>query len=174
LNLELTPALIVSPGSPVGLGPRFDAFVNVRLQPIDHVSFSVFALAPLLQSPVRATAGSADVRTLAMGGSADLQLPLAAWELSAGAGAAALLTWVHGSSSAAYMARNSTLRTAAAIARIGLSWQLTDRIRLSSRLLIGLALPAIRVEFLQTRVASWGQPFVMGAIGVELALPWER
>jgi hypothetical protein len=166
LSLEIAPALLVNPG---GLKPRFDGFGNVRVRPVAIVSFSAFVLAPILQSPVRTTAGSSDVRSLAAGGGADLQLPFSFWEFSAGLGAAALVTWVHGSSSAGYSVRDQTLRTAAVLARIGASYQLSAGVRASMRLLVGFAIPQLRIV-LPDKVARWGEPFVVGTLGLDFNL----
>jgi hypothetical protein len=171
IYVELAPALVLSPG---GLGPSFDAFGNVRVQPLEAVSFSLFVLAPLLHSTVSSDYGSTDVRTLGVGGSADLQLPFSAWEFSAGLGAAALVTWLHGYGTRyGYMAHDETKRTAAVLARVGLSWGLTSTLRLSGRVLVGFAIPELQIEF-PDKTVHWGEPFVMGALGLELALPWQR
>jgi hypothetical protein len=171
--VELAPALVLSPG---GVGPSFDLFGNVRVQPIESVSFSCFVLAPLLQNTVSTKDGYTTVRTLGIGGSADLQLPFAAvWEFSAGVGAAALVTWLQGhATNPSYMARDETQRTAAVLARVGLSWRLTSTLRLSGRVLVGFAIPELQIKFPNQTAAHWGEPFVMAALGLEFALPWQR
>jgi hypothetical protein len=170
LDLEIAPALLIDPGGR-GLGPRFDGFGNVRLQPLSMISFSAFVLAPILQSPARSAAGHADVRTLAVGGGADLQLPFSFWEFSAGLGAAALVTWVHGSPNTADVAvRDQTLRTAALLARIGLSYQLSGGVRVSARAIVGFAIPTLRVVFLNDTIVRWGEPFALGTLGLDINL----
>jgi hypothetical protein len=170
--VELAPALVLSPGH---LGPRFDAFVNVRLQPADAFSFSLSVLVPLAGSPVNSAAGSAQVRTLAAIGGADLQLPFADWEFSAGAGAGALITWIHGSKPPSnYQARDETQRTFSLLARLGLAWRISSVVRLSTRVLVGFSIPELRITFPDTKEVTWGMPYVTGALGLEFALPWER
>jgi hypothetical protein len=170
--VELAPALVLSPGH---LGPRFDAFVNVRLQPADAFSFSLSVLVPLAGSPVNSAAGSAQVRTLAAIGGADLQLPFADWEFSAGAGAGALITWIHGSKPPPnYQARDETQRTFTLLARVGLAWRISSVVRLSTRVLVGFSIPELRITFPDTKEVTWGMPYVTGALGLEFALPWER
>jgi hypothetical protein len=171
--VELAPALVLSPG---GFGPRFDAFVNVRLQPADACSFSLSVLVPLAGSPVSSDdVASAKVRTLAAIGGADLQLPFAEWEFSAGAGAGALITWIHGSKPPSnYEASDQTQRTFSLLARVGLAWRISSVVRLSTRVLVGFSIPKLRVKFPDETEKSWGMPYVTGALGLEFALPWER
>jgi hypothetical protein len=107
-------------------------------------------------------------------GGADLQLPFADWEFSAGAGAGALITWLHSTASPTYQARDETQRTFSLLARVGLAWRISNVVRLSTRVLVGFSIPELRITFPDKKEATWGKPYVTGALGLEFALPWER
>lgn len=179
LYAELSPAGVFSPGDP-GLGPAFDVWANVRLQPDATTSLSLFALVPLLQEEVGDASASATVRTLALGGSADMHVPVQPFEVSVGLGAASLLTSVKPSSldGAQYKGENVSLRTVAFLVRAGLSQQVASALRIAARVMIGVAVPLLEIRFDTDQdpmpVATWGQPFVTTTLGVELALPWRR
>jgi hypothetical protein len=173
LYLELAPAVGASPG---GFSPRFDAWVNLRLQPSAAFSLSAFVLVPLLQGRVRGDEGSASVRTLAAGAGADLQLDLRSWEVSAGVAVASLITWIRNvEKQDPFMAHDQTLRTPAVLARLGLALRVGRGTQLSARLLVGFSIPEkIRIQFPSGDAKTWGLPFVTLALGMQFALPWER
>jgi hypothetical protein len=178
LYLEIAPALGLSPG---GFAPRFDAWVNLRFQPLATFSFSAFALLPILQGRVRASSGSASVRTLIAGVGADIHLATPNWELSAGLGIAALITWVRHAKAydVEYEVRDDNLRTPAGVARLGATWRVTNSVHIASRVLVGLSIPKkLAIDFPTDNgmkdSKSWGAPFVTLLLGLEFALPWSR
>jgi hypothetical protein len=170
---------VFSPGTPSGLGPAFDLWLDVRLQPYPTTSLSLFVLAPLLQTPIeRAGQGSANVRTLLVGGSVDLHVPMHPLELSFGLGAGALFSSVTGTLAMG----NTTLmpqavplqRTAALLVRAALSYQLVEQLRVTARVMAGVGVPELKIKFADDVVASSGLPLVIATLGLELALPWQR
>jgi hypothetical protein len=173
LYLELAPAVGVSPG---GFAPRFDAWANLRLQPSAACSFSAFVLVPLLQGRVRGEEDSASVHTLAAGAGVDLQADLHAWEVSGGVAVASLITWIRRVETPdPFVPHDQTLRTPAVLARLGLARRVSPGTQLSARLLVGFSVPEkVTVRFRPGDQKTWGVPFVSLALGMQLALPWER
>lgn len=170
MYLELAPAFGWSPG---GFPPRGDAWVNLRLQPTAAVSFSAFALAPVLQGRVSSErdAGSASVRTVIAGISADAQLATHAWQWSAGLGIAGLMTLVRNVlADPMYSTRPDTLLNPAAIARLAAVWRVTGSVHLVGRVLVGVS--KLVIVFPHGEKKNWGLPFVSFALGLEFTLPW--
>lgn len=174
LFVELSPAGVFYPGAP-GLDPSFNIWADVRLQPYATTSLSAFALAPLAQAPVESMGSSAAVRMFAIGGAADFHVPIDPLAFSVGMGAASLLTSIKPSTNnAQYEIKNTPQRTMAFFVRAGGSYQLASVLRLTARVMIGIAVPELRIKFVEEQVASWGHPLVVATLGLELALPWHR
>lgn len=168
-----------SPGTP-GLGPAFDLWLELRLQPYRTTSLSVFVLAPLLQTSIKdqENEGTGSVRTFLVGGSVDLHMPVAtALELSFGLAAGALF-----SSITAQPIGDTPLvqhdvpvqRTAALLARAGASYRLVDQLHVTARAMAGVGVPELKINFGEREVATSGLPLIIATLGLELALPWQR
>jgi hypothetical protein len=167
--------VLLSPGH---LGPAFDAFLNVRVQPARQFSLSLFALAPVLASQLERSEGNYAQRSIAIGATADLHVLARPLLLTVGIGGTALISFIHPSLNAdsepTFVARDSVKRTAAILARTQLALPLTAGVRLSARVAIGMTVPELKLLFQGNEIASWGRPFVAATLGVELALPGSR
>jgi hypothetical protein len=164
LWIELLPSLAVSPG---GLGPQLQAQLGVRYQPIALLSISGFALAPLWRSELERAEGSASASTWLLGLAADAHYSLRPIELSAGLGIASAITVMSGQSRV-LDGTDETELTAAPLARAALHVELGASLRLCVRALIGASLPEISMRFVEREVASWGRPFAVIGVGLEL------
>ena len=190
---ELPPRrpLLVVEAAPLGilntrkrsLGPAVDALVQLRLQPYRSSSISLVGFIPLWQPTLQREAGHTDVRAWFIGGFADLHVPLQSFELSAGLGAGAMFISVNGEPNEDAVismpnrritGQNTPQRLGAILGRIGMSLQLTRDLRLQARVMAGVLVPELEIEFGQDTVARWGRVLVLGSLGLELALPWER
>jgi hypothetical protein len=60
--------------------------------------------------------------------------------------------------------------------RAGGSYALASVLRLTARVMIGIGVPELRINFVDSsnQVASWGHPLVVATLGLEFALPWRR
>jgi hypothetical protein len=178
LYVELGPAMAASSG---GAHPSWAAWTNVRLQPSSLWSVSAFAFVPFAGGTFSGACeqcagddldeGTGYIRSLIIGGSADLHGAYRGLELSAGVGGAGLITHIRGTTAAAGSHVNGPNEyTAAALVRAGLQLSLGDRFRLGARGVFGFAIPQLTAQVAPHDV-TWGQPFVLIAIALEYALP---
>ena len=167
LWLEAAPALTLSPG---GFAPQLQAQLGVRYQPVALFSISGFALAPLWRAALARDEGTATASTWILGLAGDVQLVLRPIELSAGAGIAAVITAMSAPNTSQLDGLDVTERTAAPFARAALHVELGASLRLGVRALIGASVPEVSMRFAGREVATWGRPFVIVSVGVELPL----
>jgi hypothetical protein len=167
LWLELAPAVVLSPG---GLGPQLGGLVSARAQLSAQVSIAGLAVVPLWRAELEADEGRARVATWLLGAAIDAHARLRAWELSGGAGIASALTPMSGSAAAPFEGVDQLETSAAPFLRGSLQLELGGSLRACLRALIGFALPEVAVSFEERDVASWGRPFALLSLGVELPL----
>jgi hypothetical protein len=167
LWLELAPSLTLSPG---GFGPELGAALSVRVQPLSFLSLAGFAVVPLWRDEVAVDEGSASMATWLLGVAADLHVQLAPIELSGGLGIASVIEQLDGSAAAPFEGRSDTERLAAPFARVAFHLALGAGLRLCTRALIGLAVPELSLQVEQREHATWGRPFVLVSVGLELPL----
>jgi hypothetical protein len=175
LFAEAAPLGLLSPGAN-RLGPAIDALAQLRLQPYATSSVSLFGFIPLWQADLERDAGKFKVRAWAIGGFADLHVPMRPVELSAGLGVASMLISIRATArSAAAVDGELPKRLPLFLGRVGASLRLTRDLRLTARVMAGLLAPdGLQIEIGGQPVASWGRLLVLGSLGLELALPWER
>lgn len=114
--------------------------------------------------------GSADVRAglLALGG--EVRDRRGAWTLAAGGGAA--LVWLSMTGYPAimmYRGQDAVVFSAMPFARAAAEFELVRRLHLRAEGTLGFTVQRMHVGFGETSVATWGRPFVAGALGLEWA-----
>lgn len=160
------------------LDPSWDLLAQVRLQPFDLLSLSAVALLPIAKSTLENDIGAADMHIYLIGGFADIHAntrwPQFTWH--AGLGGASVLAWAKGTRATdGFDPKDSHVRIAAGLARVGASWAATPEVRLVAQTWLGFALPkAFEVRFGSTQVGSWGRPLLLLTLGIEFGLPWRR
>ena len=167
LWLELAPAIVLSPSE---LGPQLGGLLGARAQLSSLVSMAGFAFVPLWREDLEAVEGSAHVATWLLGAAIDAQLRTRPWQLSGGAGIASVLTQMSGSASAPFEGDDVLKTSAAPFLHGSLQLELGASVRACLRALIGFAAPAVVVRFEDRDIASWGRPFALLSLGVELPL----
>ncbi len=176
LFVEVGPAFAASPG---GVAIGWAGWLNVRLQPDSLWSLDGFGFVPFAGGTVREGGASATMRSYMAGASLDLHGTVERVELSAGAGAALLITQMRADTSTAeFMSNDDALDfTTAAIARIGLHVAASTQVRVGVRAVFGLALPKLQMKFDREAadpVATWGHPFLLAVLAVDFGLPAPR
>ena len=168
LWVGLGPAVGLSPGG-LGLVPQVKAGLSIEPSPI--WSASVFALLPTFPSAVEAAEGEADVWVGLLAAAGDATLVKAdSWGYAIGAGAALVGLQMEGSAEAPYVGEEDSVFTAAGFTRISAYYVLPPAWRLRGELLMGLAAPRPTVRFAERQVGSWGRPFALAIIELELGV----
>lgn len=167
LWLELAPAIVLSSSE---LGPQLGGLLSARAQLSSLLSIAGFAFVPLWREDLEAAEGSAHVATWLLGAAIDAHLRMRAWELSGGAGIASVLTQMSGSASAPFEGDDVLKTSAAPFLRGTLALELGASVRACLRALIGFTAPEVVVRFEDRDIASWGRPFALLSLGVELPL----
>jgi hypothetical protein len=166
LWLELAPAAMLSPG---GLGPLFEALVGVRVELAGRWSLGALGLLPLTSQDVSGVEGSARVSTFLLAGVAEVTLfRESIADLSAGIGVGATLSAMQGLPEPGYRAEDTNVAAAVGFTRISLGVRLARRWRLSARALLGSSLPQVSIRFEDREVATWGRPFLVASLGLEV------
>jgi hypothetical protein len=168
LSIELAPGVSVSPG---GVLPAWMGGLNVRVQPGDRWSLNVIALAPFAGAILESNGQRAWIRSYLAGGSLDVHWPGRIVELTAGAGAAFMLTWMKGLDTAGTnIERDDFVPTGALLARAGVHLPLTPWVKLGARVLLGMSIPKLTVEFSEMKAGYAGQPFFVATVGADFSL----
>jgi hypothetical protein len=168
--LALGPGLAMSPG---GLGPVVIASPAVRLE-LGRWSFSALGFLPLGRTEVVGDEGRARVATWLVGAGVDLE-----WARSTsvgfrgGLGVGATRTTMSGEAASGYRGVHDSVYAVAPFLRSSVLLDLGQSWRLGPSVLFGASLPRTRVAFGAREAASWGVPFVMFGLTLELAaLRW--
>jgi hypothetical protein len=167
--IELGPAIAASPG---GASPTFAGFANLRVQPSASWSASAFGFVPFAGGSFEQGANKADMRSFMLGGTLDLHAAVSGIEISAGAGSEVLITQMRGESAEALFktAPVETQITGAIVARAGVHAAIASRVRVGARVMFGLGIPQLEMH-VGSETITWGRPFVLGAITLDLGLP---
>jgi hypothetical protein len=166
LWFELGAGLALSPG---GLEPLPLAEAGARLEFAERWSFSLNALVPVSHQTVTAAEGEAEVSTWLAGGALDFEwsrLPFGG--LRSGIGAALAVTRMSGKASPDFASSEDVVTTFVPLARSSFYVDLGRRFRLRSGLAVGTTLPEVRVAFGSRDVASWGKPFLVMSLVLEM------
>jgi hypothetical protein len=177
LFVELGPAIAASQG---GTSVTGAGFLNLRVQPSANWSISGFAFVPFIGGDFkRDDDGRGRIRSYVLGAMFDVHARVSQLEISAGAGGALLITHMTAEPlGTLFESDDAPLDlNAAALARAGLHVAVAPKVRLGIRAIFGLAFPELKVEFPyppptgNVVAASWGRPFVLGALTIDWGLP---
>jgi hypothetical protein len=168
--VELGPALLLSPG---GLSPAGNLDAAIHFRPFGGLGASVVALIPIVPAVVSGPEGRTTARIGLLGPAFRwvFASPGSAWAPAAGAGIA--LIWLHldGVPAAGYAGSSADLVTFAAFGRFGLGYAVHPRLRIRVDALGGMVNARPVVQFGDRVAATWGTPFVMPTLGLELDWP---
>lgn len=155
---------------PSALSNYESARVGLTLAPAPWWSASTFAMLPLRESEVTASAGMARVNAtlLALGG--DLHLRRSRLRASFGAGAALAFLDVSGEAEPPYQTEDHLLLAAVPFLRVGGSAAVADRVALGLEFLAGLAAPPSIVRLDSDEVAQWGHPLLSASFTVQIGI----
>jgi hypothetical protein len=166
LWFELGAGLALSPG---GLEPLPLAEAGARLEFAERWWFSLNALVPVSHQTVTALEGEAEVSTWLVGSGLDFEWSrLSFGGFRSGIGAALAVTTMSGRASAEFASSEDVVTTFGPLARSSFYVDLGRRFRLSSGLAFGTTLPEVRVAFGSRNVASWGKPFLVTTLVLEM------
>lgn len=166
LWFELGAGLALSPG---GLEPLALAEAGARLEFAERWSFFLNTLLPVSHQTVTAAEGEAEVSTWLAGGGLDLKwsrLPFGGFR--SGIGGAVAVTTMSGKASPDFASSEDVVTTFVPHVQSSFYVDLGRRFRLRSGLAVGTALPEVRVAFGSREVASWGEPFLVISLVLEM------
>jgi hypothetical protein len=169
LWFELGAGLALSPG---GLEPLPLAEAGARLEFAERFWFHLNALVPVSHQTVTAPEGEAEVSTWLAGAGLDFEWPrLSFGGFRSGLGAALAVTTMSGSATPDFESSEDVVTTFAPLARSSFYVDLGQRFRLCSGIAVGTTLPEVRVAFGSREVASWGEPFLLMSLVLEMSPP---
>jgi hypothetical protein len=165
-GVDLAPAVLF----PGGLSPAPGLLLGARWMPARFVGVSTMMFIPLFSSRVTSTEGSASVRAALLGGGLRLATRLADTPCVPALELGVAGVWLHttGDVVAPYIARAVDRVAAAPYARAGLGIDLARHVGLRGDVLGGAALPAPDIVFAGHTVATWGRPFFIASLGVDV------
>jgi len=169
LWIGIAPGAAASPG---GLGSYPMAALELRILTATRWSFGGRALLPLLGRTVDAPQGSADVRWGLLEARAEYSVvpERSAVDLALMGGLGAVLVQMEGSAQRPYAGRSDAVVALAASAGTALSLPLSRSWALRAELTGGMAMPRPTVRFAGETAASWGRPFGVATLGVEVGI----
>ena len=159
-------------GSPGRLSPTGHAAVGLRYQPHPRLGITLRGLAPLHARELTRPEGraSAWLGTIEAWLHVGLARPSRRWQPDLGAGVGAVMLGVRGEAMPPLQSRTDLVAAATLAGGAGLSVRLHPRVRVRGHAFVGVALPRPAVRFAGRDVASWGQPFAGGLLGVEIGV----
>jgi hypothetical protein len=166
LRFSLAPGLLLSPG---GFVPAASLTLDLAWMPSEHVGVLALAALPLSRPQVSGAPGSADLEVLFAGVGARFLFTTRAsrWAPTADLGFAAVWLRSAGTGNAGFRGGSDTNSTAAPFVRLGLAFAVTPLFRLRADVLTGVITQGTSIQLAEHQVASWGQPFVLPAAGVD-------
>lgn len=149
------------------------AGLAVLVQPVPALRIGAFGLTSVVPRQLQVRAGAIDMSISMAAIFCELPLTEAAVGVAFGGGGGLVFTTLDGRgvASAGFQGRKAELTTGmlfshfSIFGRLGESW----RLRVNSRL--GVATPRIAIESVNETVATWGQPFFLQTLELEVKLP---
>jgi hypothetical protein len=166
-RLWLAAALGVSRG---GLGAMPEAQLALRAFPVRWLSTSAFGKWAPFAAEVRARQGQADVRLLSGGVLIDVYPLRHRLIINAGLGAMLVSASMAGRASAPWGGQQDSVLVPAGLFEVGAAWRLSPRVSAELQAFVGACAPRVGVRFAGETVASYGQPFLGGSLGVGVGL----
>lgn len=167
VRLFAAPALELSPG---GFPPTLGVRVSAELGLVWRLSAGLHAVFPTLAPSVEDARGEASLRVLPFGAGLDLALtpPESVASAFVGVGLDAAPLFFEGTASAPLIGRSGTEWAAAPYAQLGGRLRLHALVSLRLDCSLHLLVPEPTLRFAGERVATFGVPLVIPALGVEV------
>lgn len=169
--IQLAPAMIASPG---GLAPSAALAVSARAFVHPRISVGVSGFFPLSAARLDGDEGTSASRVFVVSADASAHFgsPGARWDPTLGAGAALIVLHAEGTgSSPSWLGVSSDSVSVGPFLRPGVGLALGDRLRLRADLVTGVALRRFVLDHAGRTAATWGWPFFVGSVGIEIPLP---
>jgi hypothetical protein len=166
LWIETAAAGLASPG---GVGPSMGGWAALRVDLGRLASLSLLGLVPLTQPRVDGAEGTARIRTFLIGAAVDLRMTRPSWEVRGGAGLARSVTAMTGDTAqAGYGNFDDTAASFSPFARSSLHVAISERLYACAGMMVGVTAPRVVIRFGDRDAATWGRPWVLGTLGLEL------
>jgi hypothetical protein len=157
--------------SPGGLGPSAELLGELRLEVQSWLDVAAFGSFSPAAAQVVGAEGTARSRHAILGAVADVSARFQGTTVSLGAGGVLALLWVNGEAPApGYASQSASSTTAGPLVRACGSLDVTRSFRLRAELAAGATMPHAVIRFAGREVASWGQPFGLLTLGLELGI----
>jgi hypothetical protein len=169
LWLDVGPSLQMSAG---GMGAIPSASLGVRLAPTTRWALLGLVTLPLGSASVQSSEGRADVQPALAGLAAQLRTSGDRWSLALGPGVGVLWVDMLGDQAEpSYRGRSDRVTALAGFADLSLCGRLFEGVGVCSTVWFGSSLPRVAVRFVDHDVATWGRPFAVAALRLEIAVP---
>ena len=156
---------------PTRLSNYESARLGLSLSPSRYWSVSAFSELPIRKSELVDATGTVRLNVTLLALAADGTLRYDRLQGSLGAGAAIAFLGVSGEPSRNdYVGQRERLNAAMPFLRLGGAAMVADRVLLRLELLTGMALPTTILRLNAEQAATWGQPFVMGTLALQLGI----
>lgn len=147
------------------------ARLGITLSPSRFLSVSGFSELPIRKSELVDATGTVRLNVTVLALATDGTLETKHLQGSLGAGAAVAFLGITGEPSQdTYTGQHQRLNAAIPFVRLGGAALMADRVRLRLELLSGVALPPTIVRLDAEDAATWGQPFIMGTLALQLGV----
>ncbi|HEX6767165.1 MAG TPA: hypothetical protein VF103_16825 [Polyangiaceae bacterium] len=168
LSFELGPGFALSPG---GLGPLALLEGGVRVELLERFSACAVGFFPLSHQSLAGSEGEAEVKTAFVGGIVELEWArLSFGGFRSGLGATAAITSMSGrATNGGFASSEDTVVTFAPLARTSFHVVLGPSFRIRTAVVVGATFPEVGVAFGSRPVATFGQPFVLGSLALEVS-----
>lgn len=177
-----------TPKSWVGLGPGVSqsmsqrsravalmphAGLTVLVQPVPVGRIGAFGVASVAPRQIQVPAGVIDVSVSMAAIFCEVPLTEAAVSVAFGGGGGLVFTTLKGRgvASAGFQGRKADLTTGMLFAHFSIFGRLSESWRLRSNSRLGVAAPRIAIESVGETVATWGQPFFLQTLELQVKLP---
>jgi hypothetical protein len=166
----LGPALLASPGS---LSANWEASLEVRWMPGDHVAIGLLGMFPLSSGRLEASEGAATLSATLVGATIDWLPSDSRRKLrpQVGVALAGVRLGMNGIAQPPFLDRAEQIFVALPSLRAGLAVELAPRLALRIEGLAGASLPRATIRFAGREVADWGRPLLSLSGGIEASFP---
>jgi hypothetical protein len=164
--LHVAPAIAAGAG---GLGPAAQVMVGARRALTGPWGAELFLNVPTVPTRLQRDSGSAAVSRglAAVGTYVSTGSDEARWSAQLGVGAALAVVRVSGDGADGYEGRVDHLAAAGPYTRVGGALKVSRAFRLRADGVAGALFPRAAIYFADQRVAEWGRPWIVAALGAE-------
>jgi hypothetical protein len=166
-SLELGPGLLVSPG---GLEPLAAIELGMRLEYERRWSVYAFGTIPISRQSVEAAEGEAVTSSSLAAGLFEIEwLDWRFGGVRSGLGAGLTITTMSGRGASGFRGEDDTVLAFSPLASTSVHMDLGPRLRLRTGVAGGYTVPEVKVAFGTREVVSWGRPFVLSSLVLEVS-----